>query len=64
LATTVRPFGVTDGRVGYQKTEKLHRRRRRCRKRVPGFVFSSWMNTGIIFVNASPMLILTKSRQR
>lgn len=24
----------------------------------------SWMNTGIIFVNASPMLILTKSRQR
>lgn len=24
----------------------------------------SWMNTGIIFVNALPMLILTKSRQR
>ncbi len=24
----------------------------------------SWMNTGIIFVNASPMLILTKYRQR
>lgn len=27
-------------------------------------VASFWMNTGIIFVNASPMLILTKSRQR
>lgn len=27
-------------------------------------VASPWMNTGIIFVNASPMLILTKSRQR
>ncbi len=27
-------------------------------------VASLWMNTGIIFVNASPMLILTKSRQR
>ena len=27
-------------------------------------VASLWMNTGIIFVNASPMLIPTKSRQR
>ncbi|GHM31461.1 Putative transposase (identified by ISEscan HMM) [Escherichia coli] len=27
-------------------------------------VASPRMNTGIIFVNASPMLILTKSRQR
>ena len=33
-------------------------------KYTPRPAVASWMNTGIIFVNASPMLILTKSRQR